>query len=326
MKISIIIPTVFQRQEMLVDLLSDLEKLKGKSDFEIIVVDNGLEENRSLKKLIGGWHSRLPIRLIYEKQNGLHHARHTGAAAATGAILIYIDDDVRISPGWLSEYEKVFQSSSINCAGGKVIPEWEEEPPRWIKNLNRDIFSLLDYGDSERVLNEKEGINGCNFAIRKDVLFRYKGFNPDGFIDPSKKWYRGDGEYGLVQRIKKGGEKIFYIPMASIVHRISLSRISEEAIYKAVENQAFSKAYTFLRRHGCSTFSILLLIVGGAVKGFFYSLRAKLTKDQESHNVLYYESVKFYGIMKYTIHVLTDKHLMNFINQADYLTGTQYGI
>jgi glucosyl-dolichyl phosphate glucuronosyltransferase len=324
MDISIIIPTVFDRPIFMADLLGSIASQKGvTSSFETILVDNNPEAKNELKQIADQWGKELPIRLIHVPQNGLHHARHAGARAASASILIYIDDDVRALPEWLSAYERFFNHSDRICAGGKVIPEWEGIPEDWVSDVPSDIFSLLDYGNESRILKPREGINGCNFAIRREALFENGGFHPDGFLGSENRFYRGDGEYGLIQNIKKGGKNIHYLPDAVIQHRIPKSRLETKSIKKAMQAYAIGRAYHFARNYKCSPLSILSLIVGGKLLEAQSRLGWTGQVNSASKQKRLFLSVKYATIAEYGVRLLRDGRLRKYVLRADYLENSE---
>jgi glycosyltransferase involved in cell wall biosynthesis len=324
MNISIIIPTVFNRPSLMDDLLESIFRQSGvKYMYEVVLVDNNAEAKDGLAQIAAKWSRSLPVRLIHVPQNGLHNARHAGAKAASGSILIYVDDDVRTLPGWLSAYEDFFVRTGEYCAGGKVLPEWETTPADWIAALSPNIFSLLDYGDEARVLKSKEGINGCNFAVKKDVLFEFGGFHPDGFSDHSKRWYRGDGEYGLIQAIQRGGKDIHYLPEATVYHRIPKRRMELDSIRTIIQNHAISHAYLFARRNNCSLFSILALIVGGKLVGFQKRLEFAIQNRSVRNEIPLLLSLKYATIAQYGLRLLQDRKLREYIQRASYLVDSE---
>jgi hypothetical protein len=63
-------------------------------------------------------------------------------------------------------------------------------------------------------------------SVRKQVLFKVGGFNPDGFGDRRLIWYRGDGEIGLQKRIQSAGYQVLYTSAAVMEHRTPPERMT----------------------------------------------------------------------------------------------------
>jgi glycosyltransferase involved in cell wall biosynthesis len=69
------------------------------SDFEVIVVDDGSEDDTA--DVVAGYESPL-IRYVRRVNGGLSAARNTGIDNARGEFVVFLDDDDRVEPMWLS--------------------------------------------------------------------------------------------------------------------------------------------------------------------------------------------------------------------------------
>ncbi|HTD76564.1 MAG TPA: glycosyltransferase, partial [Chloroflexota bacterium] len=172
--------------------------------------------------------ARVPARYVSEPRLGLHNARHAGARAATGDVLVFTDDDATFAPDWLAAYERCFgEHPRMAAAGGRVLPEWESSPPAWLCGFMQadprmfPSLSLIDLGSSFQL--SYDGIFfGVNMAIRRGTLFEVGGFNPEIFGD---RWL-GDGETGLNRKLWARRELIGYVPDALVYHQVSAERMT----------------------------------------------------------------------------------------------------
>jgi glycosyltransferase involved in cell wall biosynthesis len=219
-------------------------------DYEIIVVDNGPDgaAAKTVKELQRA--DRPVIRYLREPQIGLLYARHAGARAAQGEVVVYVDDDVIAHPDWLRAILTPFEAHDVACSGGKAIPQWEAELPDWYSQFDPGYLSLLDLGEETRDLTFPICVWGCNMAVRRNVIFDIGGFNPDGIGDRKKIWLRGDGECGLQEKISQCGLRIVYEPRAWLYHRIPPSRLTPEHFYWRFFIQGIQDSYVRVRRIG----------------------------------------------------------------------------
>jgi len=223
---SLVVPT-YNRSRLLERCLQSVQ-LQSLSDLELLVVDNS--PDAALRAWIDGFNAaaRVPARYVSEPQLGLHNARHAGARAATGDVLVFTDDDATFAPDWLAAYERGFaEYPRMAAAGGRVLPDWESAPPAWLCGLMQadprmfPSLSLMDLGSSFQL--SFDGIFfGVNMAIRRDILFEVGGFNPEIFGD---RWL-GDGETGLNRKLWARRELIGYVPDALVYHRVSAERMT----------------------------------------------------------------------------------------------------
>ena len=102
MDISLIIPAYNEEAAIGATLEAAIKSSRGKFK-EIIVVDNASTDKTA--EVAG----RYPgVRVIREERKGTGHARQSGAEAASGEILAYVDADSHIPEGWVEYIERTF--------------------------------------------------------------------------------------------------------------------------------------------------------------------------------------------------------------------------
>jgi glycosyltransferase involved in cell wall biosynthesis len=89
--LSVIVP-VLNRQAELEQCLAALREQRAAPPFEIIVIDDGSEA--PVPEPSGGGHGETSARVIRQQNSGAGSARNAGIAAASGAILVFVDSDV----------------------------------------------------------------------------------------------------------------------------------------------------------------------------------------------------------------------------------------
>ncbi len=253
--LSVIIPTRNRAVYLRDTLKSILNQTLDPAEFEIIVVDNGsIDNTAAVVEEINKKLSR--IRYIHVYEPGLHVGRHTGARNASGDSLVYADDDIIASSTWLESIYKCFQYTDIALVGGKILPLWEGKAPEWVNlYINKHEFgwwngylSLLDFGDQKKEISPIF-VFGCNYAIRKKILFDCGGFNPDGMPQELVR-FRGDGETALSQKIKTRGFKALYEPKALVYHRVTEDRLTVQYFCTRAYNQGISDSFSRIRAAG----------------------------------------------------------------------------
>jgi len=280
MKASVIIPT-HHRPVFLPDAMESARHQNFPADaYEILVVDNAANPSSETASLCNSYTAPL-ARYIHEPRNGLHNARHAGARAANGEILVYIDDDAVCDANFLAEILKPFSDIQVGCVGGSILPQFEVPPPEWLSMFPKWYLSILDDSEGPK---EVQYIYGCSFSIRRALLFELGGFNPDGFGDKRLWWYRGDGEIGLLRKVHAAGKKVIYNPKAVVQHFIPKKRLTveyfQERAFKSGIEASFSK-----HRYSNDSLSLANLFLRAGVFGIYYIFHNILVFILKKHSI-----------------------------------------
>lgn len=311
MKASVIIPTYNGGILLKQTVCSLTEQDFPKKDYEVIIVDNGSRDNTAV--IASGLCKEFPnVIYVFEPEPGLHNARHAGARVAKAELLLFADDDVRANKSWVSEIVGAYTDENIGCVGGKIVPEWEIAPPHWINRMPLTYLSLLDAGDKAV---EIKWIYGCNFSIRKKLLFALGGFNPDAFGDSSMWWFRGDGEIGLLRKVKDAGYKIMYAPNAVVRHfipfkRLKLNYFRERAYKDGIEASFVKYRYTAKKNSRRSSACSIVFFSSVWLIAKFLSLFS-LRFDLRSHYLR--------GRCLHEYKIMTDDNLSEFVKKESWL-------
>ena len=318
-QISVIVPTHNRCKSLQNTIFSLQEQNFPKDGYEIVVVDNNSTDKTFEVVEECNENGKKQVIYVKEPEIGLHNARHAGAKAAKGEILAYVDDDVICDSNWLSELVKPYANPEVGCVGGKILPKWEAEPPEWVRRYP-SYLSLLDLGDEVKEL-KTPGIYGCNFSIRRSLLFEVGGFNPDAFGDKKLIWYRGDGETGLLRKVLATGRRIIYTPCATVWHVIPKDRLTLDyfekrsfiegisASFSAYRTEKFTKMKLFYRSCKFGIAAIICKILA--------SICAILKKD--SHFKYKFASSSFKSRSIYEFKLIYDKRLRESTERKSWL-------
>jgi len=256
--ISLIIPTRNRADLLNGTLKSILNQNISFSEFEIIVVDNGSNDNTA--EIINKYKNKLAnLRKIFVSDPGLHNGRHAGVKAAKGNILVFADDDIEAFPTWLSSINETFKNSEVVMVGGNNYPLFLQPPPFWLKQMwkkrtfggHRFIseLSICEFNPNTKRISPSF-IWGCNFSIRKNILLEAGGFHPDGMPKNLIK-FRGDGETHVSKYVSDKNLKCMFNKGASIFHKVTAERMTIKYFYKRSFNQGISNSYSKLREMDC---------------------------------------------------------------------------
>ena len=197
--------------------------------------------------------SQFELNELAEPIHGLLAGRHRGFRQATGDILIYIDDDVRLPEGWLEAILEPFVDPSVHLVGCRYLPEYEVEPPNWLEQLwtkdsegrHLSALSLLDYGTETKEIDPIM-IWGLCYAIRRETLVKLGGFHPDAYPWELRR-YRGDGETAPSALAKQLKLKAMYQGKTAVYHQVPKSRMTVEYFERRAYLHGISDSYTSIR-------------------------------------------------------------------------------
>jgi GT2 family glycosyltransferase/glycosyltransferase involved in cell wall biosynthesis len=194
---------------------------------DVVIVDNASTDETS--EVAAELAARFPgvVRVVEEPNAGLCHARNAGAAAARHDLLLYVDDDARVAPGWLEHVAHALARPGVVNAGGPICALWPaEREAGWPGRELEPLLSVLDLGDGARTLVAPDVVYGANWAVRRDALLAVGGFDPAFGPGPGAA-INGD-EVSVAWRLHRAGAgATVYVPGAAVGHRIGAERVDE---------------------------------------------------------------------------------------------------
>lgn len=250
---SIIIPTANRPNELQRLLTSLAPYARNERRLEILVIDGGAPAETS--EVVRRYAMLYPLaRYVFEPAPGRLSGRHRGALEARGDILIYLDDDVEVAPGWFYAIMAAFGDETVSVVGGPSLPRYAEAPPDWLdvlvsqerRHWRLPLLSLIDLGPRVQAVDATL-IQGLNFAVRRQAVFDHGGFHPDR-LPPALQRFQGDGEHSLAERIQRGGGRAVYHPGARVHHHIPVGRLTIEHFEHCAARRGAADSYTALRR------------------------------------------------------------------------------
>lgn len=224
MKASLIIPA-HGRPELVSRLLESLLATQQPlADVEILVIENGLKSG--VEEVVKSFWPRLRVLYEYRTEANLGAARNHGAAVAQGELLVFIDDDIRVRPGFLSAYLSAFaKHGSGRFYGGALAADYELAPPAWLEShLPASARGFTPICSDPAAVSEPIFVGG-NFAIPR-VLFESHGpFDRMSASGASNSGLMGE-ETRLQQRMLAAGALGVFVSGAEVLHWVPADRCS----------------------------------------------------------------------------------------------------
>lgn len=224
--ISVIIPT-YRREEPLKETLEDVLK-QDYPAFEVIVVDQTDTHTPDVQAYLEQLSQTGQIRWFRVDWASLPGARNYGVRRATGEVVLFIDDDIKLPEGYLAAHARNYQERpEIGAVAGRVFDRMKLADsqkinttglPYEIENLPPEAMDpgiawyhidLVHTTKPQRVISAR----GCNMSYRRDIFLKQGIWFDERFRGSA---VREESDFCL--RIRKTGYQIWYDPEAYLVH------------------------------------------------------------------------------------------------------------
>jgi glucosyl-dolichyl phosphate glucuronosyltransferase len=204
------------------------------AESELLVVDNGSTDDTEATVRAARPANALPIRYQREPQRGAARARNAGLAAATGDVIVFIDDDVRPGPDWLTLLTAPILAGEADAvAGGVRLAPHLIRP--WMSAHHRAWLAATDELDPR----QPSRLLSANMALARAVLARVPAFDPElgtGAL--------GSGEETLFTlQLREAGYRIAGAFDAVVEHHFDERRLRPAEWRAAARSMGRSDAY-----------------------------------------------------------------------------------
>ncbi len=186
-------------------------------DTEVLVVNNASTD--ATAEVAAAWATQHPfIRVLYEPEPGLSHARNAALRASAADYLVYVDDDATVEPGWLDGLRRGVRAlgATPGAVGGPIYPLFETPPPPWFDPASVVRAQRQEAGP----LGEMEamfGFPGGNMAIARVLLEELGGFDPELGMRPGRALFSEDTDF-FVRLYRRFGNRTYYVPKMALRH------------------------------------------------------------------------------------------------------------
>jgi glycosyltransferase involved in cell wall biosynthesis len=164
--LSVVVPTK-DRPQMLGACLDALRAALRDGD-ELIVVDSASRDAAAVAAVAAAAGGRV----VRCAEPGASRARNAGAKASANDIVAFVDDDVRVAPGWAARIAATFADPNVAFVTGRVdAPPGQTERQRLVAVKDDPDPAVLDR-DTPSPLGAS-----ANLAIQRTVLDQVGGFD-----------------------------------------------------------------------------------------------------------------------------------------------------
>jgi len=229
-RVTVVIPTRDGR--LLRRCLSALRKHTDYTGYEVLLVDNGSRERRTLDEL-SSLQAEGAIRVLRDERPFNYSALNNLAAReARGDVLLLLNDDVEAtSSGWLTEMVSHALRPGVGAVGARLLyPEGTVQHAGIMLGLygiaghlhRRLPAKARGYFSRPHLVHEVSAVTAACMAVRKAVFEEVGGFDernlPVAFNDVD-----------FCLRLREKGYRIVWTPYAELIHHEATTRGPDEA-------------------------------------------------------------------------------------------------
>lgn len=280
MKISFVILNYNREKELLITVGKTMELMAGKSDYEIIVVDNASSDN----SIISLSRAYPEVRILARSKNIGIAGWNDGFELAKGEYLVVLDDDSNIVSG-LDEAIAVLDDDpkigilALNVTGGAF-------PTEYLVHMEDNIDFI-----------------GCGAIIRKTLFEKIGGFAEWLFI------YTHEWEYAI--RCLDAGFSIRYFAHCYVDHRTSvINRSSRRLKVFSIRNE-MAIVYKFFDKKDRSKY---------VTRVYLNNLKSIRRLGPAALPWFYQALVEFMKLRKELVHTPVSREVQDFYSKSCWST------
>jgi glycosyltransferase involved in cell wall biosynthesis len=217
--ISVIIPT-YGREDTLRETLADVVQ-QDYPYFDVIVVDQKPQHQPETQAYLDQLAVTQKIRLFQVDWASLPGARNYAVRRSQADIILFLDDDVQLSPGFLMAHARNYSRADVGAVAGRVFDRMklaDHQPGLAIEDLPPEAMNpgiawyhinLVHTVKPQQVLTAR----GCNMSFRREIFVNHGIWFDERFRGSA---VREESDFCL--HIRATGLMIWYDPEAHLVH------------------------------------------------------------------------------------------------------------
>lgn len=226
----------YNSENTISEVLEHLFRQKNTGDFpwEVIVVDNA-STDRTASMAREAWRrDDVGLKVVFEGEPGLSHARRKGLAIALYPVIVFVDDDNLLCEDYLARAHMIMTSHpDVGLAGGLGIPRTTGDRPGWFK-ANESAFAVGPQAEGLGYLPAKRTyLHGAGVVMRKEAWERLTTNGFEFLLSGRKGKALSSGEDSeLTYAFRLAGYALWYDPGLKFEHMIPDKRLNWSYIVK----------------------------------------------------------------------------------------------
>jgi len=210
--VSVIIP-VLNNLALTQGCLESIRQTQNSGILEIIVVDNASTDGTA--EFIKAEQAAGRIRSISNNKNlGFARACNQGAEAARGSLVVFLNNDTRVTPGWAEAMAQAARRPDVGIVGARLLYADGHIQHAGIEFINGvpDHPHRRAAADAPEVtqFRELDMVTGACFLMHRELCLQLAGFD--------ESYQNGVEDIDLCLRVRAAGRKVVYEPKAVVYH------------------------------------------------------------------------------------------------------------
>ena len=188
-----------------------------RATFEVVLIDDGsTDDSPRLLPLLPNL-----VYLRNEATQGFVRSVNRAARAARGRLLLLLNNDTQVQPGWLDALVYAFDDPGVGIAGSKLVyPSGHLQEAGAVLRSDGSV-DLVGLNDDPRLAQynvgrEVDHCSGASLMVPRDLFLDLGGF--DEAYAPA---YFEDCDLSL--RVRAQGRRVVYVPGSVVVHHLSVT-------------------------------------------------------------------------------------------------------
>ena len=245
-KVSIIIPNREQKQ-MLEKCLTAIREHTEYDNYEVIVVEN----NSSSKEILDYYRQirgKDGVKVIrWKREFNFSAINNYAAKKAGGEYLVFLNNDVEVRDGWLTELLGVCCRKDVGAVGGRLLyPDGRIQSAGIVVGIGGVAGSLFTgmngsfsgYLHKASIMQDLSAVTAAMMIVKKDAFDAAGGFTEELAV--------AFNDVDLCLKLRAAGYLIVYDPWAEATHHESVSRGDE---YTAENAERWRLEAAWMKEH-----------------------------------------------------------------------------
>jgi len=203
--VCVAIPT-YQREGVLVETIRQVLTQDSPAD-EVLVIDQSADHEFTTSQALSAWHQEGWIRWIKHSPPNLPGARNRALLESRSDIVIFIDDDVILSPGFVEAHRRSYDDPRIDLVAGQVLNKDRQVHTGAVKD--HELQFPRNHGERAWI----KGVFGGNHSVRRRLALEVGGFD-ERYVQNA---FREETDFAFRATAQSRGMVLFE-PKASLAH------------------------------------------------------------------------------------------------------------